>query len=190
MRNVRSQLAKSLGSQVPVEIMRTNLGKRVDRVDGIVIALGRHWTVIAKLVDYFQDGWEVIRVRDISEIRQPSGEQLAFMNRVLAAKERLTVPPENLSLPSDLHWRDELLHVLSTEELAGVHEERRHADSVRIGLYTGTNRKELGLRQISPAGQWDENETLIKLSQTTRITIGGRYQDALKQYGDPTPPNL
>lgn len=139
MRNVRSQLTMSLSSQVPVSILRRDLGKSVDQIEGIVVAVGRRWTVIASLVDHVHDGWVVIRVQDISEIRQPSTEKLSYVNRVLDGVGHPPAPAPNLRLPGNLPWRDELIHVLATDDLIGVYEERRYPDAVRIGVSTGTN---------------------------------------------------
>ena len=128
--------------------------------------------------------------RRSSSIRQPSIENLSYVDRVFDGVGHPSAPPPNLRLPGNLHWRDELIHVLATDDLIGVYEELRYPEVVQIGVYTGTNRRECGLLQVTPVGQWHDSDTLIKLSKITRIAIGGRYQDALARYGDSRPRGL
>jgi len=77
---------------------------------------------------------------------------------------------------------------LDAAPLVGVHEEGRSTGPVRIGRYAGLDRKHLKLHQIDAAGRWDAKVTSIRIPKVTRVTVGGRYQEALDRFGDPAPP--
>jgi hypothetical protein len=171
----RKRLRRLRDTSTPVKVVRRRLGKSVEVLEGIPVAVGSYWITIAKLADYVFDGWVTIRLRDISDIHESKGDLLAYQRRVIEGMGSIPVPPPDRHALESLDRRDALLHVLQSDPLIGVWEEARYPHATWIGAWTGHNDQYFGLLQVTPAGVWDTAGSLIKLSRVTRVTIGSPY---------------
>ncbi len=188
-RPVEKQLHRALETQRPVNIIRSRIGKRAERLSGLVASFGTGWFAVAALSQaVYLNGWEILRVADVSSVVPESKSATAYIERALAGLGAAPDVPDVLRFPtSGASERDVLLDVLAAHPLVGVHEEGKHPDAVRIGAFIGRRGAKIGLRQIGSSGKWDDEVTAIKLSKITRVTIGGRYQDALARFGESAP---
>ena len=175
-----------MADAAPVSVLRARLRKS-ETIDGFVVDVGEHWVVVAATSQVvYLDGWEVLRIRDISEVVVAGKRARRYSDRALAA---LGTPP---SKPTGLRvslggWREVLCSVLESAPLVAVHSEKKHPGSLWVGHVLGYRGKKFGLQPIDSNGVWEEDDRSFTLAEISRVTIGGRYNDALQRFGDPRP---
>ena len=167
----------------PVSVRR---GK-YETVDGYVVDVGDDWVVIAATSQVvYRDGWEVVRVCDISGVRIASRKARRYSDRAIAG---LGTP---VSKPAGLHVvgkgrKSVLRDVLNSAPVVTVHSEKKHPATVWVGHVLGFRGKRFALQFIDANGVWETGDRRFTLSEITRVTIGGRYNDALERFGEPRP---
>jgi hypothetical protein len=189
-RQVQKRLHRALETQRPVEIIRSHIGKRAEKLSGLVLSVGTDWFAVAALSQaVYLDGWEVLRITDVRSVVPESKSATAYIERALDVLGPAPELPDALRFPAaKVPGSELLLEILAANALVGIHEEMKHPDALRVGSFVGRRGAKIGLRQIGSSGKWDAEVTAIKLSKITRVTVGGRYQDALARFGEPLPP--
>lgn len=172
-----------------VKILREGLYDDVDVLRGVVVAVGLDWFMIAVYDDsvYFE-GWDVVRIADVSEVEVEPAEFQAYARR--AAVESLAMPAVPIELLEALTRpaRDVARHIIEATNLIGVYvEDDDDPDVLFIGRHTTGADDDIWILEIDVAGVWHDEPSSFDPEEITRLTIGGRYQDALENYGDPFP---
>lgn len=162
--------------------------KRADTIDGVISGVGREWVVVETLADGVHfDGWTALRVADIGAIKLASKSSQRFLAR---AKAKLPAAPPMPHLLADAiaaDTSDSLFALLSSHQMVGVYIEREDPDLLFIGCFDGADKKDIALQQIDPQGVWSHDSSLFRRREITRVSIGGRYQNALEEFGEARP---
>ncbi|WP_188508716.1 hypothetical protein [Conyzicola nivalis] len=161
--------------------------KKSETIDGYVVEVGEHWVVVAATSHVvYLDGWEVLRIRDISEVEVAGKQARRYSDRALAS---LGTPPSKPTGLSVSHGgRKEVLRsALESAPIVSVHSEKKYPDSLWVGRVLGYRGEKFGLQPIDSNGVWEEHDRSFTLAEISRVTIGGRYNDALQKFGDPRP---
>ncbi|WP_411701214.1 hypothetical protein [Conyzicola sp.] len=185
-KSIVKQLRTALADAEPVSVLRARLGKS-ETIDGYIVDVGEHWVVVAATSQVvYLDGWEVLRIRDISEVEVAGKQARRYIDRALAS---LGTPPSKPTGLDVVHggWKEALRGVLESAPIVAVHSEKKYPDSVWVGHVLGYRGKKFGLQHIDANGVWEENDRSFTLAEISRVTIGGRYNDALREFGDPRP---
>ncbi|MDM4762778.1 hypothetical protein QT381_07135 [Galbitalea sp. SE-J8] len=173
-----------------VKVLRDGLFEDVDVLRGTVVAVGRDWFMVAVYDDsvYFE-GWDVARIADVTAVEVEPPEYQAYVRR--AAVESLAMPavPLDLLEALALPQLEVARRVIDATSLIGVYvEDDEDPDVLFIGRATrGEDDGDIWLLEIDTAGVWHDEPSSFDPGEITRLTIGGRYQDALERYGDPFP---
>ncbi|MFT4124005.1 MAG: hypothetical protein QM635_09255 [Microbacteriaceae bacterium] len=183
------ELRAAYASGDRVRILRDGLAEDVDVLRGIVVAVGRDWFMVAVYDDsvYFE-GWDVARIADITAVEVEPPEFQAYARR--AAVESLAMPAVPLALLEALALPalDVARRVITASGLIGVYvEDDDDPDVLFIGRHTTGPDEDIWLLEIDVAGLWHDEPSSFDPGEITRLTIGGRYQDALERYGEPFP---
>lgn len=183
------ELRAAYASGGRVKVLRDRLYDDVDVLRGTVVAVGREWFMIAIYDDsvYFE-GWDVARIADVTAVEVEPDDFQAYARR--AAVESLAMPAvplellEALTLPA----LEVARRIIERSGLIGVYvESDDDPDVLFIGRHTTGPDDDIWILEIDVAGVWHDEPSSFDPDEITRLTIGGRYQDALERYGDPFP---
>jgi len=190
-KSMRKLLNEAMVERIPVTITRAGLGRKADKIDCYVVEVGADWVVLASRSQVvYLDGWEVVRVKDVTAVTVETGDLRSYIQRALVNLGAPVVHPEGFRVSDDRTAKETLLEMLASRYLVGFHLEEEDPQMRFIGEFTGYNKKWFGFRQVGSSGKWDVGDSLFRKSKVTRVTIGGRYQDALEMFGDPAPEPL
>lgn len=147
--------------------------RRSTPLDGVVLAVGAKWALVASFVDGgYADGYIAVRVRDVATVSRHRGVGSLF------ARAQPAWPPVALS-GLELDTTKDMLRTLAQHgPLIGVERERERA-GLWIGVIVGFERRWLWLHEVKPDARWHKNPHDYKLGTVTTAWLGGRYLDAL-----------
>lgn len=172
---IRTLLGDAIARRSPVAIMRKKLG--VMPLLCIPLQMSEKLVLVAPYADFQPDGFEVIRLRDISNVR--ADEQAAFHEQVMHAEGVLTglFPPsvslENFSsLLTDLFAQGEPVAVSGKQNI------------LLLGVIEKAGKKKLRVRYIDGEGHVDEDLTRFAYDDITSVAFGSRYLKLVVQYAD------
>ncbi|GID67179.1 hypothetical protein Acy02nite_50600 [Actinoplanes cyaneus] len=149
--------------------------RNADRVDGIVVAVGSQWALIARTGDGgFFEGSVAIRVKDVVKVRKDSSFQERFART--QAEWPPTAPPG-----LDLDTTAGLLRGMSAiSPLLGIEQERRFRSQMAwIGVVAQVTERWLWLHEVRPDATWHKRPRGYKLRRITKVFMSDRYLTAL-----------
>ncbi|MGV3719437.1 MAG: hypothetical protein ACO1SX_00890 [Actinomycetota bacterium] len=174
-RKLRKLLKRAQKAEMLVRVRRS-----VERgwATGYVLDVGRKWLLMAVIWEANRyDGFEVVRLRDISELEGP-GPQAEFIERAL--KLRGIVKPAKP--PISLASTRELLETASAAfPLVTVHREHIRRGACWIGEIQTFKKKRFVLRTIGTDARWDDDDLAkFRYSGITRVDVGAEYEASLQ----------
>jgi len=150
--------------------------------DGFVVALTDDWVVMHVVVDgAYLDDLRMMRLRDISTVVDGHND---YIERAVRG---LNQQVAQAALHADATVRDLIaaaadLHPLLAFTLGDEDEEQ-----LMVGRLVRAGRNRVHLRFLSPDGTWADETDRWRYELISSIQVGGRYFDALAQFGDPYP---
>lgn len=167
------RLRRAVQSKALVRIKRSP--RNADRVDGIVVAVGSKWALIAQTGDGgFFEGLVAIRVKDVVKVKKDSSFEGRF------AQTQPEWPP---TAPADLDLDTTagLIKGMSPiSSLFGIEQERRfHSQMAWIGVVDEVTSGWLWLHEVRPDATWRKRPLGYKLRRITKVFISSRYLTAL-----------
>ena len=152
-------------------------------VRGYVLDVGPHFFLFALVSDrIWFDGFECFRVNDVRNVR-PDPYATFVETALLKRAERMPRKPR-VSVAS---IKDLLLSANLAFPLVTIHREHVDPDVCSIGRVVGINRGRVSLLEINPDATWDTKANEHPLSEITRVSFGGDYEDALAVVGGNPP---
>jgi hypothetical protein len=153
-----------------------------DDLRGFVVGVSGGWAVLQALADaVYCDGYEILRVQDVTEVCDDSKE--GYVERAVAVLGR---PVVDFRLPAEATTSEVLRAASDHAELISVHTEELDSDALAIGHLYDLGDRDFDLQLIDCEGQWQE-PVRWPYDEVTRVTIGDRYASALARFGDPRP---
>jgi hypothetical protein len=150
---------------------------------GYVLAVRPKWFMLLLIDDRVRfNGYSVLRIADTSKLqRDPFSE---FVGSVLKKRKQKKprVPQVDLSSTEKL-----LSSIAGQFSLVTIHTERIDPSVCYIGRIRAIAKGELSLLKIRPGAVWDRKATTYRLSDITRVDVGGDYEDALYIVGGEPP---
>lgn len=140
-----------------------------DRLDGVVLRVGRRWALMAKVVDggYF-DGVTAFRLKDIVRVDEDASVAAVF------ARTRPEWPP-TFDGEIDLDDIARLLEdIAPTDVLRGIQKERERS-GLWVGLLDQVTRRYVYLHEVRPDASWRATPLGYRLKAITSVDIGSRY---------------
>jgi len=167
------RLRRAAESQALVRIKRSP--RNADRVDGIVVAVGSKWALIAHTGDGgFFEGLVAIRVKDVVKVKKDSSFEERF------AQTQPEWPPK-APADLDLDTTPGLLRGMSAiSPLLAIEQEGRfHSQMAWIGVVDEVTKRWLWLHEVRPNATWRKRPLGYKLRRITKVFISDRYLTAL-----------
>ncbi len=147
--------------------------------NGFVVGVGQRWVLFAPFHDFYAEGFEVVRLEDITALR--SGEYERHWDRMLqheGALDHLGSPPE---VPLD-----DIGQLLRALKQAGhnviVECEDQEEEDFFIGEILDVGDRMLKFANFGGLGNWDEQPDDIPLTEVTRVQIGTPYVRTFSKY--------
>ena len=175
---IRTLLSDAIARRSPVAIMRKKIGALP--LLCIPLQMSEKLVLVAPYTDFKPDGFEVVRLRDISNVR--ADEQAAFHEQVMQAEGVLRglIPPQ-VSLESvpalltDLGALGEAVAVSGKENV------------LLLGTIEKAGKKKLRVRYVDGEGHVDEDPTRFSYDDISSVSFGSRYLKLVVQYADKFP---
>ncbi|WP_213816778.1 hypothetical protein [Glaciihabitans sp. dw_435] len=183
------KLTRARERTVPVRVRRGNLKKGTDVIHGVIVAIGPDWVVVSAMDDsvYF-DGWHALRLDDITAVVSDDGDFEEYFARAVAAHGSGPELPAWIGEAVAARRTKALMQLVMGADLCGLYMEADWPDELYIGSFLGRReKKRFAFDRIDPAGNWWDRASVFPARRITRVTIGGRYLDALVQFGEPVP---
>lgn len=172
---IRTLLSDAIARRSPVAILRKKIGALP--LLCIPLHMSEKLVIVAPYTDFQPDGFEVVRLRDISNVR--SGEQSAFHEQVMQAEGVLTnlFPPsvslENFpALLTDLFSLGEPVAVSSK---SGV---------LLLGMIEKIGKKRIRIRYVDADGHVDAEPMRMEYDDIASVAFSSRYLKLVVQYAD------
>jgi hypothetical protein len=171
--NTADQLREAVESRALVRVKRSP--RNADRIDGIVVAVGAKWALIAQTGEGgFFDGLVAIRVKDVVKVNKDSSFEARFVE---------TQPEWPPTAPGgvDLGTTACVITGLSAiSPVLGIEQERRfHSQMTWIGVVDEITKGWLWLHEVRPDATWKKRPLGYKLRRITKVNISSRYLTAL-----------
>jgi len=185
-KSIVEALRSAQADVAPVDVVRAGL-RRSETISGYIVGVGNDWVIVAATAQVvYLDGWEVLRIRDITKVDTAGKKARRYIDGAIVALGTPPSRPASLTV-SDGSPKNVLCGVLESAEIVAVHSEKKYPGAVWIGHFLGHRGKKFGLRCIDSTGIWEHDERVFALAEISRVTIGGRYNDALERFGDRRP---
>ncbi|WP_223626124.1 hypothetical protein [Microbacterium sp. EST19A] len=176
---VRVRLHEATATTSVVRVQRRP--KHADRLDGIVLRVGKRWALMARTVDGgYLDGLVAFRVKDVKRISDDESLASAFAK---------TLPewPPSYSDPLDLDSTVGLLNGFGQGgRLIGIQKEKER-DALWIGILDQILGRFVYLHEVRHDAVWNPEPLGYRLRSITAVEIGRRYFSALTAIAGESP---
>jgi hypothetical protein len=179
--DVRSALEEAMAGSRLVRVSCAS--DRDSDHDGFVVGLGEGWLLLHWLdPSIFLNGYTALPLDDVDEVAPRTADESVAVT-ALAQRGVRPVPLPEIVL-------DDVPALLASVErrfpLVSVYRDRADPGVCVIGRVAHLGEESFILRQVSPAGRWDDSGG-YRYDDVTRIDFGGGYEDALALVaGEPT----
>jgi hypothetical protein len=172
---IQTLLEGTIAQRRPVTLHRRKLG--ASPLPCVPLALGKTLMLSALYADFQPDGYEVVRLRDITNVH--SDERTAFYERIMAAEgvlDAIVDPGLPLDdLPALLAALRERREPVTVEDGGGV---------FLLGFIEKTGKSKLRLRYISTGGRMGAESARMPYEDIASVCFGGRYVRLVARYAE------
>lgn len=156
------------------------------RVHGLPLVLGPELVLLAAVPDWQLDGYAIVRIADITNVR--SDEYERFAERVLEGEGELArlAPPEP-AVPID-SWLAAFEALRASGRYLLVHEEGYEDEPMSIGPVVGLRAESVLVHYVDAAGEWEEEPSEILFADITRVQFDDRYSAVFGRYAEKSRP--
>jgi hypothetical protein len=173
------RLQKALESQ---DLVRLRRQKDADRLEGYVVAIGKKWLVLNVATAGEPNGWAAVRLSDIRNNWEARGKR--FQRRAFELAHAWPPAPPTLPLAVDGSVRELIESAAAAYPLVTIFVEDDDPNICFIGEPVGWTPRKLIWRNLDLDASWEAYEVKYKLSDITRLDIGGRYESLLGRVAD------
>lgn len=158
--------------------------RKIDADDLFVIplAIGQNLVLLQNLFDFDLDGYEIIRIKDITSAIITKGQQFS---QFILKEEGILDQVRKPSILSVDNWKDVITELSNLDKNIIVECETKETSEFYIGKITGSDKKSLFLLYFNGAGEWDDEPTEILLKDITSIKFDSRYINIYSKYLKP-----
>lgn len=175
----RQRLRRFVNSQKKVRLTRTFPSERLH--NGFIVSIGRDLVAMSQFHDFQPEGYTVLRIKDITNIR--SGRYERQWEEMLAAEGTL----QHVGLPYDvpLDTMELLLRALQQHGrniIVECEDPDENLEDFYIGRVLGVNGESLYFTNFDGMGRWDKQPHEIPLLEITKIQFETPYANTFSKY--------
>lgn len=172
---IRTLLSDAIARRSSVAILRKKLGALP--LLCIPLYMSEKLVIVAPYTDFQPDGFEVVRLRDISNVR--SGEQAAFHEQIMQAEGVLNgLSAPNVSLANFPALLTDLLSLGEPVAVSGKD------GTLLLGMIEKVGKKKLRVRYVDGDGHIDAEPTRMDYDEISSVAFASRYLRLVVQYAD------
>lgn len=174
---IRALLSDSIQRREPIAVLRKKLG--LAPLLCVPLGVGEGLALVAPYVDFLPDGYELIRLRDISRVGEEGA--VAFHARIMREEGVLTgiAPQDGLPLSDYPQALQALMERGEPVIVTGKN------DAYLLGAIGKIGKNRLGIYYIDGEGHVDGNLTRIAYEDIISVCYGTRYLRLVSQYATP-----
>jgi hypothetical protein len=149
---------------------------RASDLEGFVVRHGEEALVLLAVDSYRFCGFTVIRTRDTTDLRPAAGARDEFVRLALDVQGFPRTPPpwEGDDFRDALKWS-----IDSRPSLVSVSKEDTTGTALFVGMPTELTQRSAKLKEIASDGRWLGRTHSHRLSEITRLDVGGPYESVL-----------
>jgi hypothetical protein len=171
---VIEQLSKALTQGQLVQVTRR---RGWDVMNGVIVTVGRKWSVLALAYDAAFYGHSIIRTRDIKTV---AAQPPSFIRQALETEGHWPMPAlEQVDVSGSTKAMIDTLTAL--DKPLAFHRERLDPDSCLIGLPIERRRREFRIQTIDTLARWDTDPSDINYGDLTRVDVDDPYVTRLSR---------
>lgn len=179
-REIKSIIEQCMKSNSDLTITRK---KSIDNHElcGIPIAMSTNLLAFKYLYDFEQDGYMVIRMKDIVKVCH--GDIEKYHNKILTSENIATKNPyENIAVNN---WKTFFRYISTKINLINISEKLKNDpkyDGLIVGKIETIQDREIKIFEIDPLGKWKKEQTVVFYKNITSIHFNSRYSEMLYKY--------
>jgi len=157
--------------------------KNIDKNElyGIPIAMSTKLLALKYLYDFEQDGYMVIRMKDIVKVCH--GEIEKYHDKILIG-ENIAIKNsyENIAVNN---WKTFLRYISTKVNLINISEKFKDDpkyDGLIIGKIESTQDNDMNIFEIDPLGRWKKEPTVVYYEDIISVHFDSRYSEMLFKY--------
>lgn len=174
---VRTLLRDAIERHFPVTLSRKKLG--LPPLLCVPLLVSDDLVLVAPYVDFTPDGYEVMRLRDISRVGEDG--RVAFHGRIMQAEGVLDALGTPVEVPLG-DFPELLAYLMEAREPVIVTGKN---DAYLLGTIEKTGKNRLSVRYIDGEGHTDARLSRIPYEDITSVAYGTRYLHLVVQYASP-----
>ncbi len=173
--NIPTLLASAKNGKQLVEIWRDPKLTRSSLIGYVIDYKPKGCVIVHKMSDdIFLDGYVVIRVADIARI-DIDPKRRDFYSKVLKKRGDKRRPPKGVHL---VDLKAVLRSVNSRFPIFSIYREK-NSRGCSVGRIESLSNRNVRIYWLTPGAEWDGLSPYYRLSDITKISFGGAYENAL-----------
>lgn len=158
-------------------------------LNGFVLGVGREWVLLHQFHDFYPDGFALLRVKDVVEIR--SGAYERHWERMLKKEGTMKQVPKRCEVP--LQSTSSALNFLKTRRgnaIVECEDEKEAIEDFYIGRVLKVGKTLVDFANFDALGQWDKSAHKIQINEITKIQFDTPYARVFSKYLSGSPAAL
>jgi hypothetical protein len=157
-----------------ISIKRENLDE--SKLVSIPVKMSKKLLLVKYWYDFLFDGYKIIRIRDITEIKQE------MVIEEIHKREKITTNSGNITSLDIDGWQQIFKWMFSLDIIVIIECERINEIDFYIGRILDVRTKAVKILHFDGEGKWDENKTVIKYQHITCVSFYCRYIKFMSRY--------
>lgn len=171
------------------EIIQLKQGVKIERfyiecnaIHCFPILLGKKLLFVRCENDFELDGYMILRLKDITNIRSDESER--FLKLIL--REEGIIPHENNQVVTKIDdWEDLFKELKELGKYYIVECERLDDGDFYLGEIIKVNKQSIVFQHFDGVGEWEEKPTKIAYKDITSVSVDKRYINIISKYVKP-----
>jgi hypothetical protein len=174
MRKINTSLKDFINNKNIVSIERKYIDK--NKIISVPIKLSKTLLLIKYCYDFIDDGFKIIRLKDISAMKQEK-----VIERINKIEGFLGDSANSISIPIE-EWRQVFCCLLSLNKTIIIECEYLNGCRFYIGKILKVKSESVEIITFDGKGKWDKEASIIKYKKITCVTFDDRYSIIMGRY--------
>ena len=155
---------------------------QIERFQGYIFKQTKDFIIMNDFMDFFYDGFVILRKRDIYEIKHSNDEK--FFNKILVGEKiKKEVLNKYKELDLNLHSFEKIFESIFKTNLPVIVESKYGKDDIfQIGSIKKINKDNVKINYFNSRGEFDLKPVTAKYNKITSIKIDTNYANTFFKY--------
>ncbi len=176
MSELKEVIREAIDNASVVRYSRDGLDYEGEDSFGYVVGISSEWLVTHYIADHLRlDGYDAVRIDDLTDFTTDC-ERARFLARCVEMKAQSPLPPTGIRVDST---RELLESVVENFTVVMLHREHVSPDECELGTLKMVSDESYALRWMTPTAEWEDDESVYRFDDVTRVTFGSEYETTL-----------